>query len=61
LVIEVKVLAANFGNKFQKPIKLAKVTVIFGKHIKLSFLKRPMSVLAKKVDRQIIWNVGITR
>ena len=59
-VIAARRVAASSGSKFHKRIRLARVTAISGKLINLSFLKRPMRVLAKAAGRQTTWSVGIT-
>jgi hypothetical protein len=60
LEIAVRRLAACFGSKFHKHTRVAKVIVISGKHMRLSFLWRRTNVLAKEAVRPITWNVGIT-
>ena len=57
--IEVRQLVARCGSKSHQPTKAARVTVISGKPTNLSFLLKPMSVLARAVDKPIIWSVGI--
>ena len=58
--IAVKRPVASFGSKSQTPTKVAKATVISGKRINLSFLKKHITVSEKEAGRLIIWNDGTT-
>src|SRR5215210_4311593 len=51
--------ADHYGTRFPKNIGSVTPSVIFGMRIKKSFQKKRIAVLAKTVDRRIIWNVGI--
>ena len=53
-------LVAGCGSRFHQPTRVATVTAISGKPINSFFLKRHTSALAKTVDKQTTWSVGIT-
>ena len=59
--IAVKQPVVSCGIKSQTLTKVVKATVIFGKRINSSFLRKPINVSEKEAGRQIIWNDGITR
>src|SRR6266508_4919998 len=58
--IEARPPVVGCGSKFHQNTRPAKVTAISGKPINSSFLIRHTNVLAKKADKSVIWNVGIT-
>jgi hypothetical protein len=58
LEIAAQKLVKSYGSASLLPIEVATAIVISGKPMKRSFLKKLIVALVKKVDKQIMLNVG---